>query len=186
MSFCEDLRKYKEENHLSYAEVAEKLGTVPSQAFNFIARHREPSNKKIIDKFYSFYKPEEKVVANSLSKPQEKVIIAGIDELLEAFKNGESVYDDTLQKFYRMIDGYICCFTQNSKSIVSFKTPVLLNNEIYVLREKKIIVEVGKTYLTDEGEKVVVVSDNTAFKLGSAEPITIDIHGEPLNIVREA
>lgn len=184
MSFAEDLKKYKKDNGLRFKDLSKKLGVSASILCRWIKGKQYPSDDTA-NRIYSII-TEKKEIKLMTAKPQEKVVIESAKDLLDALKNNETIYDGSLARCYKMVDGYICCYTQKTGTILSFNTSILFGSELYVVRDKKFVVEVGKTYILDSGEKAVIVSPDTAFKLGSSEPITIDRNGNPLNIVREA
>lgn len=189
MNFANDLKKYKEEKGLSWTDVARNLKVSQSAPFQWI-KGKHGAKQETLDRFYSLYKPKSEEIKQDkpvvkLKKPMEKVVITSAEDVIDALKDKKLVYDDFFNRYYMMVDGYICCFDQKSDNLLSVNTVVLMENEIYIYQEKKILVQIGKTYLTDEGEKIVVVAENLAFKLGSSESVQIDKYGNPFNIVGE-
>lgn len=152
----EDFVKYAEEKGMTIGELTKIMGISWSAFYNYKRGKKIKSEtKKALERFYetNIEKKENEVI---ISKEKfSKIILENETMLVEALNNGETIISASTGRKYKMVNGFLMCYTNNGM-------PLTINGGIdctmtyYYLKPKPINLEVSKRYATKSGKVVYI------------------------------
>lgn len=76
------------------------------------------------------------------------------EEIIDYLKQGEIVHTEKDDNYFKMVDGFVCCFRDCELSIIN--SSVNVNYGFYFDFPDKLELEIGKLYKTKDGDKAFI------------------------------
>jgi transcriptional regulator with XRE-family HTH domain len=162
---------YRKMKNLTKREFSNMLGVAQNTYNYWLAGEKKPRTRFMAN-LQAFYDAniKGKVESRDSTEPtlkerkKEKRTLYDMMDLLSELKDGNTVYLTDTPYSLKIVDGFIVRY--NGDVIVSIGSPVLASDKYHVYKPIPLNVQIGKRYLTANGEKVTIYrqGDDGIFK----------------------
>lgn len=152
---------YRKMNNLTKKEFSNMLGITPPTYNDWLSSKRK-ARTRFTANLKAFYdanikgkvEPQDSTEPTLKGRKKEKRIIYDMMDLLSELKDGNTVYLTDTPYSLKIVDGFIVRY--NGDAIVSIGSPVLSSDKYHVYKPIPLNLQIGKRYLTGNGEKVTI------------------------------
>lgn len=162
---------YRKMNNLTKRDFSNMLGVAQNTYNYWLAGEKKPRTRFTAN-LQAFYEAniKGKVESRDSTEPtlkgrkKEKRTLYDMMNLLSELKDGNTVYLTNTPYSLKVVDGFIVRY--NGDDVISIGSPVLSSDEYHVYKPIPLNIQIGKRYLTANGEKVTIYTkdDDDTFK----------------------